>query len=152
MHFLYILLGWEGSVVDGWVLRDAISRRHGVKVPHGRYYLVDASYTNYKGLLAPFRRQMYHLNEWVQCYQPSTPKEFFNMKDALVELGEGLASNVIDDNESNIVFYNQVLLLKILEESKGNGFQNKMLRWLFIWSTCTMLEPIMQIRDSRLAI
>ncbi|MFQ6663541.1 hypothetical protein Gotur_031032 [Gossypium turneri] len=26
MHFVYILLGWEGSVADGWVLRDVISR------------------------------------------------------------------------------------------------------------------------------
>ncbi|PPD99267.1 hypothetical protein GOBAR_DD03700 [Gossypium barbadense] len=52
MQFVYVLLGWEGSVVDGRVLRDAISRRHGLKVPHG------------KG------------------YQPSTPEEFFNMKHA----------------------------------------------------------------------
>ncbi|MFQ6666707.1 hypothetical protein Gotur_032967, partial [Gossypium turneri] len=51
-------------------------------------------------------------------YQPSTPKEFFNMKHAstrnVIErcfgldpieanLGEGLPSNVIDDDEPNIV-------------------------------------------------
>ncbi|MFQ6635065.1 hypothetical protein Gotur_011066 [Gossypium turneri] len=24
MHFVYILLGWEGSIIDGRVLRDAI--------------------------------------------------------------------------------------------------------------------------------
>ena len=36
MQFVYILPGWEGSVADGWVLRDAISRRHGLKVPHGK--------------------------------------------------------------------------------------------------------------------
>ncbi|MBA0800030.1 hypothetical protein Gohar_010499 [Gossypium harknessii] len=35
-------------------------------------------------------------------------------------------------------------------EPKGNGFQKKMLRWLLVWLTCTMLEPITQIRDSRL--
>ncbi|KAG8498679.1 hypothetical protein CXB51_005065 [Gossypium anomalum] len=34
MHFVYALPGWEGSVADGRVLRDAISRRHGLKVPH----------------------------------------------------------------------------------------------------------------------
>ncbi|PPD78088.1 hypothetical protein GOBAR_DD24974 [Gossypium barbadense] len=34
MHFVYVLPGWEGSITDGRVLRDAISRRHGLKVPH----------------------------------------------------------------------------------------------------------------------
>ncbi|KAJ8765440.1 hypothetical protein K2173_013198 [Erythroxylum novogranatense] len=67
---------------DGRVLRDAITRRHGLKVPHGCYYLVDASYTNCEGFLAPFRGQRYHLNEWRQGYQPRTAEEFFNMKHA----------------------------------------------------------------------
>ncbi|KAG8490390.1 hypothetical protein CXB51_013698 [Gossypium anomalum] len=157
MQFVYVLPGWEGSVADGRVLRDAISRRHGLKVPHGCYYLVDAGYTNCEGFLAPFRGQRYHLNEWRQGYQPSTPEEFFNMKHASArnviercfgllklrwgilrspsfypvrvhnriiiaccllhnfirtymsldpieeELGEGLPSNVIDDDEPNII-------------------------------------------------
>ncbi|MFQ6629412.1 hypothetical protein Gotur_007721 [Gossypium turneri] len=125
MHFVYVLPGWEGSVADGRVLQDAISRRHGLKVPY-----VDARCTNFEGFLAPFRGQRYHLNEWSQGYQPSTPEEFFNMKHASAcnnriiiaccllhnfirtymsldpieaELGEGLPSNVIDDNEPNIV-------------------------------------------------
>ncbi|KAG8485667.1 hypothetical protein CXB51_018850 [Gossypium anomalum] len=157
MQFVYVLPGWEGSVADGRVLRDAISRRHGLKVSHGCYYLVDAGYTNCEGFLAPFRGQRYHLNEWRQSYQPSTPEEFFNMKHASArnviercfgllklrwgilrspsfypirvhnriiiaccllhnfirtymsldpienELGEGLPSNVIDDDEPNII-------------------------------------------------
>ncbi|MFQ6667272.1 hypothetical protein Gotur_033348 [Gossypium turneri] len=36
MHFVYVLPSWEASVADGRVLRDAISRRHGLKVPHGK--------------------------------------------------------------------------------------------------------------------
>ncbi|MFQ6660788.1 hypothetical protein Gotur_029173 [Gossypium turneri] len=58
MHFVYVLPGWEGSVVDGRVLRDVISC----------YYLIDAGYTNCEGFLAPFRGQRYHLNEWHQGY------------------------------------------------------------------------------------
>ncbi|MFQ6666965.1 hypothetical protein Gotur_033147 [Gossypium turneri] len=54
MQFVYVLPSWEGSVVDGRVLRDSISRRHGPKVPHA-------------------------------------------------ELGEGLPSNVINEDEPNIV-------------------------------------------------
>ncbi|XP_040972483.1 uncharacterized protein [Gossypium hirsutum] len=80
MQFVYVLPGWEGSVADGRVLRDAISRRYGLKVPHGCYYLVDAGYTNCEGFLTPFRG--HHLNEWRQDYHPSTLKEFFNMKHA----------------------------------------------------------------------
>ena len=35
MQFIYVLPGWKGSVADSRVLRDAISRRHGLRVPHG---------------------------------------------------------------------------------------------------------------------
>ncbi|PPD67189.1 hypothetical protein GOBAR_DD35932 [Gossypium barbadense] len=35
MQFVYVLPVWEGSVADGRVLRDAISRTRGLKVPHG---------------------------------------------------------------------------------------------------------------------
>ncbi|KAK9148290.1 hypothetical protein Scep_007047 [Stephania cephalantha] len=38
----YILPGWEGSAADGRILRDALSRRNGLKVPNDNYYLVDA--------------------------------------------------------------------------------------------------------------
>ncbi|KAG8379692.1 hypothetical protein BUALT_Bualt07G0115400 [Buddleja alternifolia] len=55
MQFIYVLPGWEGSTADGRVLRDAISRRNGLVVPRGSYYLVDARYTNGEGFLAPFR-------------------------------------------------------------------------------------------------
>ena len=48
----------------------------------GYYYLVDAGYTNGKGFLAPFRGQRYHLSEWRNGRQPTTPEEFFNMKHA----------------------------------------------------------------------
>ncbi|KAG6470236.1 hypothetical protein ZIOFF_071298 [Zingiber officinale] len=64
MQFTYVLSGWEGSAADSRVLRDAITRKNGLKVPHGYYYLVDAGYTNCEGFLAPYRGQRYHLNEW----------------------------------------------------------------------------------------
>ncbi|KAG6503108.1 hypothetical protein ZIOFF_035398 [Zingiber officinale] len=55
MQFIYVLLGWEGSAHDGRVLRDAISRPTGLKVPQGCYYLVEAGYCNSSGFLAPYR-------------------------------------------------------------------------------------------------
>ena len=36
LQFVYFLPGWEWSVVDGRVLRDAITRRHELKMPHGK--------------------------------------------------------------------------------------------------------------------
>ena len=33
MQFVYVLPGRDGSTVDGRVLRDAISRRNGLKIP-----------------------------------------------------------------------------------------------------------------------
>ena len=35
MQFIYILHGWEGSTVDGRVLRDAVLRPNGLTVPRG---------------------------------------------------------------------------------------------------------------------
>ncbi|KAG6525005.1 hypothetical protein ZIOFF_014957 [Zingiber officinale] len=55
MQFIYVLPGWEGSAHDDRVLRDAISRPTGLKVPQGCYYLVDAGYCNSSGFLAPYR-------------------------------------------------------------------------------------------------
>ena len=35
MQFVYVLPRWEGSAVDGRVLKDAISRRNGLKISQG---------------------------------------------------------------------------------------------------------------------
>ena len=35
MQFIYLLTGWEGLIADSRVLRDAITRRKDLKVPHG---------------------------------------------------------------------------------------------------------------------
>ncbi|GFY88814.1 ribosomal protein PSRP-3/Ycf65 [Actinidia rufa] len=56
LRFIYALSGWEGSATDSRVLANALVRPHGLKIPHGRFYLVDAGYTNGPGLLAPYRK------------------------------------------------------------------------------------------------
>ncbi|KAL6882103.1 hypothetical protein ACP4OV_011575 [Aristida adscensionis] len=81
MKFLYVLPGWEGSASDSRVLRDAMSRQDAFVVPTGKYYLVDAGYTNGPGFLSPFRSTRYHLKEWVSSQQqPKTPKELYNLR------------------------------------------------------------------------
>ncbi|XBH75806.1 hypothetical protein VPH35_102541 [Triticum aestivum] len=79
MQFIYILPGWEGSAHDGRVLRDAISRLDGFRVPQGQYYLVDAGYTNANGFLAPYRGQRYHLGGWTAQNPPRSAEEYYNM-------------------------------------------------------------------------
>lgn len=37
MQFIYVLPGWEGSAADGRVLRDAIRRTNGLRVPNGMF-------------------------------------------------------------------------------------------------------------------
>ncbi|KAL0401723.1 UNVERIFIED_CONTAM: hypothetical protein Slati_4202200 [Sesamum latifolium] len=51
MQFIYVLTSWEGSVADIRVLRDAITRSNGLRVPTGKYYLCDNRYTNGDGFL-----------------------------------------------------------------------------------------------------
>ncbi|KAL8524078.1 hypothetical protein ACS0TY_013879 [Phlomoides rotata] len=38
MKFVYVLPGWEGSAADSRVLRDAISRTNGLKIPKGNNF------------------------------------------------------------------------------------------------------------------
>ncbi|XP_057517975.1 uncharacterized protein LOC130798895 [Amaranthus tricolor] len=74
MVFIYVLPGWEGSAHDGRILRDAISRPNGLKVPKG--------YTNGEGFLAPYRGHLYHLREWNNPQQPQIAEEYFNLRHA----------------------------------------------------------------------
>ncbi|XP_042021267.1 uncharacterized protein LOC121768784 [Salvia splendens] len=39
LRFVYVLHGWDGSAGDSRILRDALSRPLGFKVPRGQYYL-----------------------------------------------------------------------------------------------------------------
>ncbi|GFS33077.1 hypothetical protein Acr_00g0026220 [Actinidia rufa] len=80
LQFVFVLSSWEGSATDSRILKDAITRPNGLKVPREHYYLVDAGYTNGDGFLAPYRGERYHLNIWRQGHMPTSKEEYFNMK------------------------------------------------------------------------
>ncbi|KAL8532204.1 hypothetical protein ACS0TY_008704 [Phlomoides rotata] len=82
MNYVYVLTGWEGSAADSRVLRDAVTRTSGLRVPHGSYYLCDGGYTNGNGFLSPYRGVRYHLKEWDDARQPQNFQEYFNLKHA----------------------------------------------------------------------
>ncbi|XP_042007531.1 uncharacterized protein LOC121756135 [Salvia splendens] len=80
LRFFYVLPGWEGSVAESRVLRDALTRPNGLKVPRGSYYLCDNGYANSEGFLTPFKGVRYHLKEWGPQHQrPTSPRELYNM-------------------------------------------------------------------------
>ncbi|XP_042034238.1 putative nuclease HARBI1 [Salvia splendens] len=81
LRFTYLLPGWEGSAADSRILRDAVSRPLGLKVPKGCYYLCDQAYPNAEGFLTPYKGVRYHLKEWgVGRQAPQTPEELFNLR------------------------------------------------------------------------
>ncbi|XP_057766724.1 uncharacterized protein LOC130987124 [Salvia miltiorrhiza] len=81
MKFAYVLPGWEGSAADSRILRDALNRDNGLKVPKGNYYLCDNGYANSEGFLTPYKGVRYHLKEWGPTNaRPQNKEEIFNLK------------------------------------------------------------------------
>ncbi|KAH6767391.1 hypothetical protein C2S52_018374 [Perilla frutescens var. hirtella] len=81
MQFVYVLPVWEGSAADFRILRDALNRANGLKVPRGHYYLCDNGYANSEGFLAPYKGIRYHLKEWGPTNaRPQNKEELFNLK------------------------------------------------------------------------
>uniref|UniRef100_A0A2N9GM46 Uncharacterized protein n=1 Tax=Fagus sylvatica TaxID=28930 RepID=A0A2N9GM46_FAGSY len=81
LKFCYVLAGWEGSAHDSRVLDDALHRSNGLKIPEGKYYLGDAGYGNRIGILSPYRKVRYHLQEFSD-HPPENARELFNLRHA----------------------------------------------------------------------
>lgn len=79
LKFCYVLAGWEGSAHDSRVLNDALSRRDGLKISEGKYYLGDAGYDIRNGIICPYRSVRYRLNEF-DDNPPTNAKELFNLR------------------------------------------------------------------------
>lgn len=60
-QFCYVFPGSEGSAHDSQVLDRAMAQNF--FIPHGKYYLADASYGMKKGILVPYSGVRYHLSE-----------------------------------------------------------------------------------------
>jgi hypothetical protein len=133
-RFVYVLPGWEGSAHDSRVISDAIER--GFKAESStsdsdvrRYYLADAGYTPFGGLLLPpYRGVRYHLKEWSKqieqdqtdgdANKPQNKEELFNLRHAMarnvVERGFGQWKAqwaIIDGKKQNMSMRTQVLIV-----------------------------------------
>ncbi|XP_022889181.1 protein ALP1-like [Olea europaea var. sylvestris] len=83
LEFIYVISGWEGSAYDFKVLSDALTRRNGLKVPQGKYFLGDCGFPNRRQFLTPFRGVCYHLQDFAgQGRDPENTKELFNLRHA----------------------------------------------------------------------
>ncbi|CAA0821532.1 Unknown protein [Striga hermonthica] len=83
LEFIYVLSGWEGSAHDSKILSDALTRKNGLKVPQGKWFLVDCGFPNRRQFLAPFRGTRYHLQDFSgQGRHPENAKELFNLRHA----------------------------------------------------------------------
>uniref|UniRef100_A0A453K441 DDE Tnp4 domain-containing protein n=1 Tax=Aegilops tauschii subsp. strangulata TaxID=200361 RepID=A0A453K441_AEGTS len=107
LKFTYVLAGWEGSAHDANILSDSMSRPDGINIPDGKFYLGDAGYACRPGILPPFRKTRYHLNEFSGRNYPRTAQELFNLRHSslrvTVERAFGALKNrfkILDQNHS----------------------------------------------------
>ncbi|KAK0582069.1 hypothetical protein LWI29_021163 [Acer saccharum] len=68
---MYVLAGWEGSAHDSKLLNDALSRRNGLKIPQGKYFLAECGFANQRQFLAPYRGVRYHLQDFADTSRDS---------------------------------------------------------------------------------
>ncbi|KAL6145457.1 hypothetical protein ACLB2K_056144 [Fragaria x ananassa] len=54
----------HGSAHDSKLLNDALSKRNGLEVPQGKYFLVDCGFANRRQFLTPLRGVRYHLKDF----------------------------------------------------------------------------------------
>ncbi|XP_051202505.1 protein ALP1-like [Lolium perenne] len=80
MRFTYVLAGCEGLAHDASILSDILSRPDGLQIPDGKFYLGDAGYACRPGILPPFRKTRYHLNEFSAKNRPLNARELFNVR------------------------------------------------------------------------
>jgi hypothetical protein len=80
LKFTYVLPGWEGTASDSRILKHALRRTNGLKIPRGKFYILDAGFMLRKGLITPFRSTRYHLKEFSARNPPRTAQELFNLR------------------------------------------------------------------------
>ncbi|XP_074351567.1 uncharacterized protein LOC141690691 [Apium graveolens] len=81
LEFIYVLNGWKGSAHDSKLLNDVLSRRNGLEVPPGKYYLVDCEFPNRRQFLSPKRSVRYHLIDFNgEGRHPRNTDELFNLR------------------------------------------------------------------------
>ncbi|KAG6470760.1 hypothetical protein ZIOFF_071837 [Zingiber officinale] len=79
LKFTYVLAGWEGTASDSRIIKNALTRQECLKIPEGKYYLVDAGFMLKSSLITPYRGERYHLKEYSRN-PPRNARELFNLR------------------------------------------------------------------------
>ncbi|WVZ70852.1 hypothetical protein U9M48_019488 [Paspalum notatum var. saurae] len=85
LRFTYVLARREGSAHDALILADALERNDGLRVPPGKFYLVDVGYAVRPGFLPPYRGTRYHLREFGNN-RPRDQRELFNLRHSFLRV------------------------------------------------------------------
>nr|XP_051202500.1 protein ALP1-like [Lolium perenne] len=80
MRFTYVFARWEGSAHDASILSDSLTSPDGLQISEGKFYLGDARYACRPGILPPFMKTRYYLNEFTPRNRPKNAKELFNLR------------------------------------------------------------------------
>ncbi|KAG6500231.1 hypothetical protein ZIOFF_040074 [Zingiber officinale] len=64
LKFTYVLARWEGTTSDTRIIKNVLTRKDCLKIPKGKYYLVDAGFMLKSSLITPYRGERYHLKEY----------------------------------------------------------------------------------------
>ncbi|XP_028116575.1 putative nuclease HARBI1 [Camellia sinensis] len=81
LKFTYVLPGWKGTASDSRIIKNALTREDKLKIPNGKFYLVDAGYMLRSSLIPPYRGVRYHLKEYSN-HPPENARELFNHRHA----------------------------------------------------------------------
>nr|XP_051207336.1 uncharacterized protein LOC127323203 [Lolium perenne] len=86
MRFTYVLAGWEGSAHDASILSGSLLRPDGLQIPESKFFLGDVGYACRPGILPPFRKTRYHLNEFTARNRHQNEKELFNLRHSILRV------------------------------------------------------------------
>ncbi|XP_016490534.2 uncharacterized protein LOC107810288 [Nicotiana tabacum] len=73
--------GWEGTASDSRIVKEALNKQDPLRIPEGKYYIVDAGFMLRSGLITPYRGERYHLKEYSRN-PPQNSRELFNLRHA----------------------------------------------------------------------
>ncbi|KAK1591008.1 hypothetical protein Q3G72_000690 [Acer saccharum] len=93
----------EGSAHDSKLLNDALSRRNGLKVPQGKYFLAECGFANQRQFLAPYRGVRYHLKDFAEEELETANDQFLDDEEDDTDYDGFAYTTVDDDNEDEEV-------------------------------------------------
>ncbi|CCT65963.1 uncharacterized protein FFUJ_02954 [Fusarium fujikuroi IMI 58289] len=116
-RFLYVLAGAKGSINDATLIGYA--HNGSFKVPPGRFFLANAGFGSRRGILIPFTRVRYHLQDWGDAAKrPVNEIELYNLRHAqlrtIVEQAFGRCKRkwkIIRNSAPEYSFSNQIKII-----------------------------------------